>query len=1700
MPSPQTLHALYQGAIADRLPDWLAKASADDLQRLHALCAQAQMSRTALEKAARALPQYEAYARNALIRLLTEADEPHADPATTVLYWVSPNPDQPPLTCTLLQAALRNFSEDDTLPGAFGPGSGLYRDSAGTVTLDPAKRLALEPWAFARACRKANLGAGYAAALAARLPAQLLVTSDPAGTSLPRRFAEADRDALRAEACIARLKGELNTVGEAMLANWGVAGAGVSPLPARAWGLRLAGFELGRVLVISAGQGSPGGRACILYIPNDPHSPLRQFDNADAMTAHLHERLGHPAYLRFIAGFVGLEHEQVFIRAVEGPPVDDFSHLYATITNPLQALELAVRLIEHQPPFPRAAVAPGYLPVENLFSERYASWARQALANTAVLVVPTARIDRAVAQARHQRWVALGEQLGLLVLSFIPGVGQAVGVYSMVQLLHTVFDASRALGRGDEHLARALLLGAAENAGTLTLAPDRPGVDETEAFAARLQLISHPDGRSRFWLPDMHLLGSEVSPRHMGPPSSDGIVRVGEQAWVRMGERYVPVAADVTPWQARVLAPEGYRGVLPRLLSNGRGGWRGEYEQSEAWSAETLVRRGGTEAQGLDESDLSLALRLAHVQVADLHGAASRGEPLPGLLRFLLQRRAGVRSLDQVIERLGRQQNWPAAHPTIVRTLSHLPGWPEAMGVELAWLDGQTTALHPAALRSVRLEASAFTQGDWLAALVSQLSTEDLAPMIGDWSNLEAARQGLAERWVQVLEHQRASIVDSWGRTAPMPAEAAPVARQFPTLPAQVLDELLRACDSRQLARLRQGRVPLAVAELAAAAQRDVRLSLACEALADGTPTADRDALLTGLLPQLEGWPQGLAIELHSHGTDARLLHRAGPATGSTLSIERDPNGAYTEVGQPSIGADTLEAIVGRAVTRADQGLEIAPWNAPALRSRLLELALTRRPMLRRLLGMAPDTRPLFRAPSRLAEGRLGYPLSGRGALPSVTDVIARLLRQLYPDTDYVTLQTLRREVGEGSAALEELARRHTEVNALRLQLGSWLAGHEGAAQASAIAQTAREVAAAALIHGWQRRHVATQAQVSDGPVRHSLSLRHLHVGESLPALTISFPHVLELDLTDMNLEYVTPAFLALFPNARVLSLSGNPLRELPRGPAWLNQLREVHLRDMGGHTAGAVLDWLVPCEGTLQTLDLSDNAGIPSTGLLERLPRFTWLRELDLDNNALELTEQCQGAFTSLTNLVSLSLDRNPLGLAPSVQGLSRLRWLSIADARLQALPAGLEQLMGAPELRLTYINLAGNRISHLPDLSATEFIRRARLSDNRGTLLYFNLDGNPLDDAAVAQLDQAGLEFEHAAQTADQSDLWLEGCPEPLRQRILQAREAPGAESFFQVLSEVVRTAPYVRARTPAERQEVAGRAWALAERFVPSVIPAQPGITELRDRLYDMATEARATCGDGVVLTLDQFEGEVAVWQALTVPSEGGGVTALRNAAVVARRQFRQALLDAQAQRLVRAREARLRGEEVADPASDLADDLPMEQLHMGVDEVELRLVLRQRLRGELDLPPASERLYEALVSESTMRAITGQVRTVDTGDAFAQWLVDHQQTWRSALERQYAAEFEHAREPYDEALAHVLALAAGEAITQPLSSTALAALEAFEPEVQWRLPAGGPGLPALSEQQAYVLGNGLNLRCNRAMEALRLRLTLGLIGQP
>ncbi|WP_426199132.1 dermonecrotic toxin domain-containing protein [Pseudomonas sp. DC3200b2] len=1688
-------HTAKLDFIRSRLPTWLATASAPELERFEALNAEAEQARRTLQLALEGLPQYELFAAERLRAILMDLGEHAADPATAVLHWVDPDSTRAPSTCTLVQAVLRNFSEQDAKAEAFGPGSGLFRGVDAQGQPVAGSQLSIAPHTFAAACRVANVGEHFAQALAAALP--LDVPAGPADR-LAHAFMRADRANLTTEACIAKLQGRIDGAGEQLLANWIFVGP-KSPLPAKAQRLVICGFSVSRALVITARPNETANDPCLLYIPNDPYAPLAQFPNLASLWQALDSRLGHPAYVRFLAGYVGLAYEDAFIKAIEGDPTTLLDHYGDLPANPLRALELAERLLERQPVIARDEMYIEISPLEHVFTQRYSAWARQTLDDAQVTAVSTERIDRQASLARHQKWIDAAEQLGLLVLSVIPGVGEIVAVYSMVQTVRGFCELSAAWAADDERRIRALMIGAAENARFMVPASGGTTEAENEAFLARLQLVACDDGQVRLWPP--HLPRSAHIPFGPGHLADNGLMREGGQAWVYLDNQPVPVRPNATAYIARPLTAATQRGYMPCLLGNGEGGWRAAYERPSQWTPVQLLRRAWGPARDLPDEALDLVHRLSGLEDTALQGLVIRGEPLPALSRYLLRRRQCALRLQRFASRLRSEGSLPEADPGLVRLLANVPGWPAQLGIELRSAAGDLLQLHPERLRSVKLSASALARGDWVESLFRQMSSQDIAGL-GLGANADSGVHRLAAHWADVLSGDIAALLDELSEPPAAPgAQDGPhgaLARQFPKLPGSMVQALIQGCTTPQRERLALGRVPVALAEQAVQQLRHLRIARAREALDRGYVTPDRDALLCGFLADLPQWPANLALELREAQPDGPLVHRVGAVGSEPLIVVRRPGG-YQAVHDHWRGPvdNRLEEAVLALVRREWQSARL-PWkDAAALRGELSELAMSDSGRVRRYLNMTADTRPYFRPPTRLLDGRRGYALSGRGRGAPITedDLTGQLLRELYPEANGETLRRLRLEIGSGPMASAELARRQADLVRLRSELDSWR-GSAGAAGALAIAPT-REIAIWLIVQAWQRRFPSTRAMPSDRGVRYGLNLSYLNTGGSLPRLSVSFPHILELSLSDMGLQRIDPEFLACFPNARILRIEENPLHELPHGPAWLGQLREIYLRDIGPDAAGQVFDWLQPSAGTLRCLDLSSNPAVPNHILLARLEQFQQLRLLELTGIGLELTAATRGVFRGLPNLEALSLNRNPLAFAPDLEGMTQLNWLSIQSSGLQALPPGLVSLMQRNDLRLTYVNLSGNDIHQLPDLRDSTFFRRAQ-ADASGSTPEFILDENPLDPRSVSLLHDSGFRFigrqAPGAALEPARSSWLDGCPQELAERILTAQEERAAQPFYDVLSQVVRTAPYLRADNEAQRLEVRERAWHLAERLLRPE-DALPGLDELRERLYQMATDARATCGDGVVLTLDQFESEVRVWEAIARSTDQTEEGPLIAALGPARQVFRQALLDGQAQRLIRARQARLNRTEPTDSATDLDDDIADHLLEMSVDEVELRLLLRQRLQARLDLPPVSERLYDAIIGEETLQRVASRVQVLDSNEAFAQWLVNHQATLRQAVEHRYADSFERAREPYDQALAYVLARAAAQEPEEPLSAQGATVLEAAEPAMDWR-SAETPH-PALTERQAYDLSNRLAEACNTAVAALRLHIVRRLV---
>ncbi|MFJ4432121.1 NEL-type E3 ubiquitin ligase domain-containing protein [Pseudomonas sp. NPDC089395] len=355
----------------------------------------------------------------------------------------------------------------------------------------------------------------------------------------------------------------------------------------------------------------------------------------------------------------------------------------------------------------------------------------------------------------------------------------------------------------------------------------------------------------------------------------------------------------------------------------------------------------------------------------------------------------------------------------------------------------------------------------------------------------------------------------------------------------------------------------------------------------DQASTAQRDALLTG-----GRVPLALAERARWHLRESRLdraclgLHL--PAAGNADS-ERLTLGLAGALPADEGGLATL-------VERASQAREQLPA----------------------LLGMAPVGLGV-RPPSRFADGRLGYPLSGRGA--SGRQAIRRGIRQIFPtlseaELEVYLLDLIVREVN----LWDHFQQLQSQLSSLRVALDEWQ--QQGRNLRDVFR---RRRVGDALRRCWRRKVV----NLGDEYV---LVIEGERVG-SLPVLPagVEYAHVRRATLRGMNLATLEEDFLRRFPNLVELDLRDNQLSALPSGLEQLVQLRQ---------------------------LNLGNNPIVMDAEGNRRLGALTRLQRLDLSFSQLGQTPD----VSRLRHLRHLHLRAAGLRTLPEARALG---WQSLADLR---------------------------------------------------------------------------------------------------------------------------------------------------------------------------------------------------------------------------------------------------------------------------------------------------------------------------------------------------------------------------------------------------------------------------------------------------
>lgn len=532
-----------------------------------------------------------------------------------------------------------------------------------------------------------------------------------------------------------------------------------------------------------------------------------------------------------------------------------------------------------------------------------------------------------------------------------------------------------------------------------------------------------------------------------------------------------------------------------------------------------------------------------------------------------------------------------------------------------------------------------------------------------------------------------------------LPASHAPQApiihRVYPDLPTVITDELLRNTSPHEHQTLAEGKIPRRLGNEIRLYQQQVRLTRAYEALYLHTvQNADTDLLIMAAAPHVDGWPTDTRVEFHEGKFKPGLLDGIGPKDAPVQRIiTRYPSGYVVSKPFPSgVTLPTHETLYG-ALHEVMNTPSIA--SPEVLQGRILEAPLLSRGALRKKLGMQ---RAQFRSPMRLADGRLGYPLSPTPLLGDLThlDRFTRLYLQLNnlgmsPIRCSEILSKLRMLPISNAEMDVRMAQLLDSATELQTSLNTWRSS-PAQIQDPHLQAYSRDVNEIAIWTHWIN---VFMPEFDDAPGL--LFLDNTYICEfpsELPTSITSRVSRLELDTVEID-----HAPNGLLTPATVASQLGNLFHHFP---------------------ALQTLDFDRPYIATARPFEIQQHLALISE-------HFPLLQELRLINQNLLLSTEDIAQLAQPNALRYLDVSGNFLAPAAQAQpGVFHLRYLGMERMSLAVWP----EWLNASVLRnIEYLSLRDNDLTVTP-----RFLRYNALSDTQSTVV--SLGGNRLDDREIRNL----------------------------------------------------------------------------------------------------------------------------------------------------------------------------------------------------------------------------------------------------------------------------------------------------------------------------------------------------------------------------
>jgi hypothetical protein len=1129
-------------------------------------------------------------------------------------------PSVAPATRTLLEAAMQNFSADETTLDGFPAGSVIR------VASTPSGVPGLTPPAFARFCRELDLGQRYQAHFL-----QVFGLRDAAGTVVTSSAMTADiatmkRQLLQLDLHLALVKGHVTPAGfqtvQRLIDARGVVSRTTLHYQGRPWIMQ--GIEVldscvwGAVVFCARSVEQYPDEPCLVYMAGEPDQPLYEYPRFSAFVKYLSFKLGLVSYRRY------------FIHCIDESDKADFLEALARQPNLGQVKPLSIS-------------AP-------LFDFMLKSHVGKCQLDARALAVPTADVDEEVRKQRLLNYLQIGMTVANVAGLFVPVLGELMMGVAVGQLLGEVYEGVEDWQRGDRQEALTHLLSVAENIALMAAT----GVGQNVLKSLALKTVrQHPEffrpftavlnrqGQERLWKPELEAYAQQFPSGVAVTPDAAGLYHLEGKTWVRIDDRLYAVTLDPVTRRWHIQHPSRAQAYAPPLEHNGQGGWRHHAEPSEQWTGAYTLKRIDPRLADLDESRLEMVRRLTDTRFDQLHRLSDDNRPLTPRLRDALGRLRIERRLRDLVSGLAQDEfDSRGSVEELLHTLPNLPRWPQDRYIKVLDAQGRISATYPPTTidddtLSVIIRQAQLDRGELLQAVIDGLYPREVNTLLGVDAAPKDEAALLAKTIASTLKVDRRALFEHLYQRYDQSAleEVRKVRAVDPQLPARYAHELLRQAPSVERLQLRAtDRVPLALAQRAREAGAAVRLDRALSGLYLGViANADSERLAIRLLPRLPGWDSKWHLQMREQSLKGTLLESIGVPSAKPCTVVRLKSGhaAYgsdgQSVGRVEAGPDSLYKALLKvlpAPQREALGFDAQADESWRLRQRLLNCALDEREGCARVLAGGALDAPVRDLPCLQADPPDAQAKHSRSLLAKV--------RKLYPG--FSAADATGFLDGLGTDALSRATRvkqLQLDLQRLRAALQDWAADEAGIKAVGGVLSDVRDSrqATAFLIEDSFRRMLVVPDQWRR-PV-YALNLDGMRVGK-LPTLPVgvSFDHIQRLSLKNMQQGNDVAYFLKAFRQIESLELDRNQLTLLP-----------------------------------------------------EVISHMPGLRQLSLAGNRLKLTEQTLVKLANLRTLHVLNLSDNHLGATPDVSKMGELVHLALRNTRATELPKGIERL---PDLDL--------------------------------------------------------------------------------------------------------------------------------------------------------------------------------------------------------------------------------------------------------------------------------------------------------------------------------------------------------------------------------------------------------------------------------